>query len=492
MSSKSHSLLFSGLLTDLLSWTLAIRVQRTAILNVVGLTTRLIGSRTPCIQAFLERNELALIDPVLPAVTCSAQATYLTGALPDRHGIVGNGWYDRDYCEHRFWPQSEKLIQAQPFWEQLRDEDPSYTCAKIFWWYNMYSSADYSVTPRPLYPADGRKVFDIHTNPMGMREKIKADLGPFPFTHFWGPLASILSTQWIAELAKWIEDKHWPSLSLVYLPHLDYDLQRYGLEGPHLDTCLAEIDAVVGDLIAFYEKRSIKPILLSEYGITNVSRPVHLNRVLRARGWIQVKDELGKETLDLGGSRVFAIADHQLAHVYLNDLSLLDEVRGELERTPGVAEVLGPMEKSYAGLDHPRGGDLIVVAEAESWFTYYYWLDERKAPDFARCIDIHRKYGYDPAELFFDPAFKHPKRRVAMKILRSKLGMRSLLNVIPTSAEMVKGSHGAPPSDRHDWPVLIGDFPDFPRSREVAAKDVRRHLQEHCGRGQGYGQVDLL
>lgn len=467
-------------------------VQRTAILNVVGLTTRLIGSRTPSIQAFLERNELALVEPVLPAVTCTAQATYLTGVLPDRHGIVANGWYDRSDCEHRFWKQSEHLVEASPLWEQLKEEDPGFTCAKIFWWFNMYSSADYTVTPRPLYPADGRKVFDIHTNPMGMREKIKHDLGPFPFQHFWGPLSSILSTQWIAELAKWIEDKHWPGLSLVYLPHLDYDLQRYGLEGPHLDTALAEIDEVVGDLIAFYEKRSIKPILLSEYGITDVSKPVHLNRVFRKRGWIQVKDELGRETLDMGGCRAFAIADHQVAHVYVNDPSLQKEVRAELERTPGVGEVLGPVEKNFAGLDHPRAGDLVVFAAPDSWFTYYYWLDERKAPDFARCVDIHRKCGYDPAELFFDPALKNPKRRAAWKLLQSKLGMRTTFDVIAQHADMIRGSHGALPADRNDWPVMIGDFPELPRSRAVAARDVRRYLLEHCSRGLGYAQVDLL
>ncbi len=467
-------------------------VQRTAILNVVGLTTRLIGSRTPAIQAFLERNQLALVEPVLPAVTSTAQATYLTGVLPNRHGIVGNGWYDRDYSEHRFWKQSEKLIQAAPLWEELREEDPSFTCAKIFWWFNMYSSADLTITPRPLYPADGRKIFDIHTNPMNMRKEINDDLGPFPFAHFWGPLASILSTQWIAELAKWIEDKHWPGLSLVYLPHLDYDLQRHGLLGPHLGTALAEIDAVVGDLIEFYEKRSIKPILISEYGITDVSRPVHLNRIFRERGWIQVKDELGRETLDLGGCRAFAIADHQVAHVYVNDASIHKEVREELERTPGISEVLGPVERNYAGLDHARAGDFVAVAEQDAWFTYYYWQEENNAPDFARTVDIHRKYGYDPAELFFDPALKNPRRKAAWRMLKSRFGLRTMLDVIPQHAEMVRGSHGAIPADRKDWPVMIGDFPELPRSGVVASREVRRYFLEHCSRGRGYGQVDLL
>jgi len=468
-------------------------LQRTAVINVVGLTTRLIGAHTPAIREFLERSELARIGPVLPAVTCSAQATYVTGKLPDQHGIVANGWYDRDYCEHRFWKQPENLIQGgNLLWDELKQLDDGFTCAKVFWWFNMYSSADITITPRPLYPADGSKVFDVHTSPMSMREQIKRDLGPFPFPHFWGPASSILSSQWIAESAKWIEDKHWPSLSLVYLPHLDYDLQRFGIDGDHVEQNLRDIDAVVGDLIEFYEKRSIKPILLSEYGITNVDEPIHLNRVLRQNGWLEIKDELGLETLDEGGSRAFAVADHQIAHIYVNDPSILSEVRKVLESTPGVAYVLGHVEKNYAGLDHPRSGDLIVVAEPKFWFTYYFWMEDDVAPDFARCVDIHRKCGYDPVELFLDPKIKNPKLAIGARLLRSKLGIRGLFDIIPLDASLVKGSHGAQAEDKADWPVLIGDLPHLPRGREVNAQDVRRHLFEHCARGDGYDSPSLL
>ncbi|MDB6076020.1 MAG: hypothetical protein JWO89_3660, partial [Verrucomicrobiaceae bacterium] len=281
-------------------------MQRTAVLNVVGLTTRLVGDATPNIRAFLERNQLARIEPVVPAVTCTAQATYLTGKLPRDHGVVANGWYDREYDEHRFWKQSNHVVSGMKLWESLRRLEPEFTCAKLFWWFNMYSSADYSITPRPLYPADGRKFFDVHTQPMGMRERIKKDLGPFPFPSFWGPGAGIKSSIWIAQSAKWVEEKHWPSLSLVYLPHLDYNLQRMGLDMPAIQQDLRDIDEVVGDLIRFYEQRHIKVLLLSEYGITNVDRPVHLNRLFREKGWLSIKDELGTDGIDLGGSKVFA------------------------------------------------------------------------------------------------------------------------------------------------------------------------------------------
>jgi len=466
-------------------------MQRTAILNVVGLTPRLICDATPKIRAFLERNRIARIQPDLPAVTCSMQSTYLTGRLARDHGIVGNGWYDREYAEHRFWKQSNKLVSGEKLWESLRQVDPEFTCAKLFWWFNMHSTADYSITPRPLYPADGSKVFDVHTQPMGMRDRLKKDLGNFPFPHFWGPASSIKSTAWIANSAKWVEEKCWPSLSLVYLPHLDYDLQRYGLEMGKITKALQEIDDVVGDLITFYETRNVKPIILSEYGITSVDRPVHLNRIFRERGWLSIKMELGAETLDLGSSRVFAIADHQLAHVYVNDPSLVPEVRSLLEATTGVQQVLSKQEKFFAGLDHARSGDLIAVSDFRSWFTYYYWMDDKLAPDFARCVDIHRKIGYDPVELFLDPAIKRPKLKLAWKLALKTLRIRTLFDVIPLDADLVKGSHGRIPDDSEDWPLLIGDLPHLPRSMTLAAHEVRGHLFEHCARGSGYRSVGM-
>jgi predicted AlkP superfamily pyrophosphatase or phosphodiesterase len=455
-------------------------MPRTAILNVVGLTARLIGEHMPEIRAFMERSRSSLVEPILPAVTCTAQATYVTGRTPRDHGIVANGWYDRDYAEHRFWKQPEQLIQGEKLWDMLRKNDHEFTCAKIFWWYNMHSTADYTVTPRPLYLSDGSKVFDIHTQPMGMRDRLKRDLGDFPFMNFWGPASGIESSRWIAASAKWIEEKHWPSLSLVYLPHLDYNLQRVGLDMSRITTDLRQIDEVVGDLIRFYEARDIQVVLLSEYGITDVDRPVHLNRVFREKGWLSIKEELGLETLDLGGSRAFAIADHQLAHIYVNDASLIDQVHAVLEQTPGVQQVLGRAEKSHARLDHSRSGDLVAVADARSWFTYYYWQDDARAPDFARCVDIHRKCGYDPAELFIDPAIRMPKLTLALKLARKKLGFRYLMDVIPLDATLVKGSHGRIPEDQRDWPVLIGPFTKLPVSGSVRADQVCEHLLAAC------------
>jgi len=431
-------------------------MKRTAVINIVGLTPSLIGPHTPNISAYAERHAVRAIRPAFPAVTCTAQSNYLTGAAPEAHGIVGNGWYDREFAEHRCWKQSNHIVRQPKIWEVLKAQDPSFTCAKLFWWYNMYAAVDYSITPRPMYPADGKKVFDIYTQPMDLREAIKQDLGEFPFPYFWGPMAGIQSSEWIARSAEWVEQRHAPTLSLIYLPHLDYNLQRLGPNDPAIGADLQAIDQVVGRLIDFFDQRGVQVILLSEYGITEVSRPVHPNRIFRQQGWIRIKDELGLEQLDCGASQAFAIADHQVAHIYINNPAIKEQVRQTLAAVEGVEQVLDDAAKRACGIQHERAGDLIAVADPDSWFTYYYWEDDTVAPDFARCVDIHRKTGYDPVELFFDPSLRCPKLRVAKNLLKKKLGMRTLMDVIPLDASLVKGSHGRIPADKGDWPVYIG------------------------------------
>jgi len=431
-------------------------MKRLAVINVVGLSRSLLP-HAPFLKAFAETHGSQVFKPAFPAVTCTAQSSMLTGTTPAQHGIVANGWYDREAAEVKFWKQSNHLVHGEKVWDRLRREVPGFTVAKLFWWYNMYATVDFSMTPRPLYPADGRKVFDIHTQPMGLREEVKADLGPFPFPSFWGPAAGIASSEWIANAAKWMERKHSPTLSLVYLPHLDYSLQKVGPGDASIPSEVAAVDRVVADLAGYYESRNVKVLILSEYGISPVTRPVHLNRLFREKGWLGIKDELGLETLDCGSSKVFAVADHQVAHVYVNERSLLGEVRALLEKTPGVDEV---REGGGSGIGAERAGDLIAVAKPDAWFTYYFWNDDTKAPDYARCIDIHRKPGYDPVELFLDPAIKFPKLKIGKFLIKKKLGFRGLMDVIPLDATLVKGSHGRDEVPEAEQPVLLGSaFP---------------------------------
>ena len=431
-------------------------LRRTVVLNVVGLTRSLLDrAAMPRLAAFARAGHATAVRPAFPAVTCTAQSCYLTGLPPLQHGIVGNGWYDRDLAEVHFWKQSNHLVSGPKLWDKLRARDPAFTCAQLFWWYNMHAAVDYSITPRPLYPADGRKIFDIHTGPLSLRPEIKKDLGEFPFPRFWGPAAGMESSRWIADSARWIELNRQPTLNLVYLPHLDYNLQRLGPLDPLIENDLRQIDTLVGDLINFFQKHSVQVAILSEYGITQVDTPLHLNRLVRRQGWLAIKDELGTETIDCGTSRVFAVADHQVAHIYLNDRELEPKARALLQAEPGVEQILDHAAQTECRIRHRRSGDLIAVAGPRHWFTYYYWEDDALAPDFARTVDIHRKIGYDPAELFLDPKLRWPQLRIAAFLLRKKLGLRGLLKVIPLDATLVRGSHGRRPENENDWPILL-------------------------------------
>jgi predicted AlkP superfamily pyrophosphatase or phosphodiesterase len=427
----------------------------TAVLNVVGLTPALLGNDTPHLSALARDGAAAPIHAVLPAVTCTAQATFLTGTLPRGHGIVGNGWYFRDRAQVAFWQQANQLVGGEKVWDTARRRDSACTCAQMFWWFNMYSSADWSVTPRPIYPADGRKIPDLYSHPAGLKGRLTAEIGAFPFFNFWGPTADIRSSRWIAEAALRVDEWMSPTLLLVYLPHLDYNLQRLGPDDSRTRADVRAVDEICGTLIATLRARGRRIVVLSEYGLTPVRRPVHINRVLREAGLLAVRDELGLEMLDAGASDAFAVADHQVAHVYVRDAARIAAVRLLLERLPGIEAVLDRREQAPPGLDHERSGELVAIASADSWFTYYYWMDDRVAPDFARTVDIHRKPGYDPAELFVDPTLTFPQLKIAVTLAKKALGFRYLMNVIPLDATLVRGSHGRVTDRLEDGPVVI-------------------------------------
>lgn len=454
-------------------------LQKTVVLNVVALTPSLIGNDTPRIKAFADRGSMTHIDPVIPAVTGTASATYTTGHPPAVHGAVANGWYFRDLDDIKLWRQSNKLVQAEKVWDMGKKEDPEFTAANLFWWYNMNSTVDYLITPRPMYPSDGRKIPDIYTKPMDLRDYLQEQLGQFPLFNFWGPKATIRSTKWIADAAKLTDQRLDPTLTLIYLPHLDYPLQKFGADTRKIRKDLRLIDEVAGDLIEFYEGRGAKVMILSDYGIQNVSRQVHINRLFRERDWISYRMELGREMIDPGGSRVLAVSDHQVAHVYVNDHSLIGEVKALLESTEGVAEVLDEEGKKRYRLDHERSGELVALAERDAWFTYYFWLDDERAPDYARTVDIHQKPGYDPAELFFDVEDKLVKPKAVFAILKGKLGFRRLLETVPLDGQWIRGSHGVPTADPSDGPLLVSSLPEMVPSDTVEATDIAGIIMRH-------------
>ena len=417
-------------------------MKSTLVILVVGLSPSLVGQHTPNLKRLADRGALRPLTMTLPAVTCSAQSTLVTGLTPSGHGVVANGWYFRDLSEVWLWRQSNRLVAGEKIWEAGKARDSDFSCAKMFWWYNMYSTADWSATPRPMYPADGRKIPDHYAYPPELHDELDALLGQFPLFKFWGPAADITSSEWIARATLHTMETRSPTLTLTYLPHLDYNLQRLG--------------------------------------ITPVRDAVHINRALREAGLIKVRVEMGREQLDPGASTAFALADHQVAHVYVQSPERIAEVRELLAALDGVEAVLDEEGKRAAGIDHPRAGELVAVSAADRWFSYYYWLDDERAPDYARTVDIHRKPGYDPVELFIDPEIRSPLLAVGSRLAKRKLGMRTLLDVISLKdTQLVKGSHGRPADDAQDGPLVISSRPDLLQSDTVQATDFKRLVLDH-------------
>ncbi|MBX2851337.1 MAG: alkaline phosphatase family protein [Phycisphaeraceae bacterium] len=436
--------------------------QKVAILNVVGLSGSLL-QHAPNISAL---GEQATLTPVLPAVTCSVQSSMLTGQPVSSHGVVGNGWFNHEQQEVQFWKQSNQLVHGEKVWETAKQRDPSVTCLNSFWWYNMYSSVDYSITPRPQYKADGRKVPDCYTHPASLRDELQNKLGQFPLFKFWGPMADIESTRWIADATMHSVEQYDPTLTLVYLPHLDYGLQKFGppklesiinavdenypdkmaitahqfeslYDSPPLKDVI-EVDQVAGGLIEFFNKRDTKVIVVSEYGIEEATGHIDINRRLRKAGLLTIRNEGGHELLDAGASDAFAVADHQVAHVYCKPGVTVDE------------SVFEGCEA--ASINHERAGRYVLVANQGKWFTHDYWLDEANKPDFANCVDIHRKPGYDPRELFSQASMP----AIAWKLAKKKMGFRQLMDVIPLDPSLVKGTHGRVDNPPELQPVMLG------------------------------------
>jgi predicted AlkP superfamily pyrophosphatase or phosphodiesterase len=429
--------------------------SRLLLLDVVGLTPSLVRNGAPNLARLAADGTMVPLECPFPALTCSSQASLLTGRLPREHGIVGNGWYFRDLQEPWLWRQSHALLEAEDLHGRVLREVPGATVARLFLWYAMGAPATWCVTPRPQYKADGRKVPDVWTSPPGLRSELQQALGPFPLFEFWGPKAGLGSSRWIVDAAAEVWTRHRPTLLSVYVPHLDYDFQRHGPDDSRSRAALRDVDALVAPLVEGARRDGASVVVVSEYGIERVDRAVHPNRALREAGLLVVRDEGGGELLDPVSSRAFAVSDHQVAHVYVKDPALVPEVRRLLAGLDGVAEVLEGGGKRAAGLDHPRSGELVLVASAGAWFTYYYWLEDARAPDFARCVEIHRKPGYDPAELAFDPRLPAPKLAAAWKLAKRMLGFRSVFDVIGLDPSVVHGSHGRRTTDPDLGPVLI-------------------------------------
>ncbi|MFH2090920.1 MAG: nucleotide pyrophosphatase/phosphodiesterase family protein [Pseudomonadota bacterium] len=407
--------------------------------NLVGLCPALLDEliQMPCFSKLIQTGQKAAMQPVFPCLTLPGQATLSTGTYPNEHGIIANGFYYKDRFEISFWDQYRSLVQATPVWEQLKKDRPEFKTATLFCQNTLYGKADFIITPKPLHTDKGLIQW-CYSKPVGLYETISQKIGrPFNLMDYWGPFASSKASDWIMEAAACLVRDHQPDFMITYIPHLDYSCQKFGPDSPEVIKDLEILDSLMANFIQTLKTQGIYDqttlCFFSEYSISNVNKCILLNQTLRDHNFLSVREIEGREYLDFEQSLAFAMVDHQIAHIYVQDKTQIDSLKNLIKQIDGVNHVLGLEEKQSMKIDHERSGDLVAVCDPDKWFAYYWWTDPQKAPDFAFNIDIHRKPGYDPLELFMDmQTFK-----------------------IPQTPELIKGSHGAPAQNGEGMAVIM-------------------------------------
>jgi len=409
------------------------------LLNIVGLEKSHIEKNfLPHICEMIKEGEYSNLDTVFPAVTCTTQASILSGSYPSEHGIISNGLFDRSRYEVSFWEQSSSLVQRPRAFDLIKNNTESITTAMLFWQNSLYANSDIVMTPKPLHFDDGMVMW-CYSKPAGYYEKLAEEIGEFNLTTYWGPFASSKSSQWIMDSTIATIKKYKPNLLMSYIPHIDYSAQRFGKNSSQVLNDLKKADELVGNLIDVCKQINIydetRIIIFSDYGFNDVNDAIPLNKILRDNNLLSVRTIKNKEYLDLENSIAFAMVDHQIAHIYIKPKTnevIISKVKHLLENVSGIDIVLDNKEKQIQNIDHERSGELIAVSNNDKWFSYYWWNENDKAPNFTKTVDIHRKPGYDPLELFLDPTTK----------------------TIPYDTSLIKGSHGRPsnifPSDNND------------------------------------------
>lgn len=405
------------------------------------------------ISAIIEKGGYLPLNPVFPAVTIPVQASITTGAYPDEHGMVANGVFEHEMYETHFWHQPDQQLCRERFWTKLRDQK-KLSVAMLFWQTSKFSDTEIVNTPHPIHTETGEVISTCYSKPNDLYEKLVAKFGDFPLHRYWSPLANHESSQWIVNCTKYVLENFTPDITFTYLPHLDYSTQRTGPESSLVLQDFIILDQMIGTLTETATKCGVQVVVLSEYAMQSVNGSIDINREFRKAGLTAIRNIKGKEYIELGDCKAFAMVDHQMAHVYLNQADPAD-VKKIVQKIHPQIEILETDEdKNKYRINHPRSGDMILIAPLDKWFSYYWWFDNSLAPTFASTVDIHRKPGYDPLDLFFDPSTK----RISM------------------DTNQVKGSHGRPPRSTDEMGVFISSQP-VPKKPHIEAVDVAEYLQ---------------
>jgi hypothetical protein len=433
------------------------------VLSIPGLRAEDLA-RMPVLAGLAAAGRCVPLAPGFPALTCPVQASLTTGTPPAAHGIVANGLFDRGSNHLEMWISPDSVHRAPRLWDRLEAARPDLRTAAWFLLQSKHATADLVCLPAPKHNPDGSETMWCHTNPEPLYASLRETLGEFPLHKFWGPVAGIESSRWIARSFVEASRPAPPHVAVVYLPHLDYAAQRTGPDSPPAHAACGELDAEIGTLLddfgGLVGHGNLTVLVVGEYRIRPVTHALHPNRILREAGLLGVRDTPAGELLDLAASRAWTLADHQVGHVYLRDPADAATVATLFRGRAGVGRVLVGDDLVKAGLVDPgqsrlasRCGDVVIESTLDSWQTYFYWLDDAKAPVFARTIDIHRKPGYDPLELHLD---------------RSRLPQIA----IPLDPTLVKGSHGAiDPANAHET-ILIASRPDVTAAASLAMTDI--------------------
>lgn len=369
--------------------------ERIVVLDVVGLEPRHLGERTPALSALLD--PVATLQPPFPAVTVPSQTTLASGAAPEDHGDLANGRYDRETDTVEFWGRERG--DRDRLWETA--SEAGLTTGALFFQHLVGTTADVAVTPSPIEDEDHILLeMDCWTNPDGLYDDLERALGHFPLHRFWGPGADETGSQWILDAAAIVTKEYDPDLLWVYVPHLDYEGLRTGPESEQFQAELATVDDLVADFLAVLREdgrwAETAVAVTSEYGFHTVDTPVFPNRALRSAGLLETAPD---GDVALAESAAFALVDHQVAHVYTD---ALEATRDCLATLPGLEACLVGDQREASGVDHPAAGEIVLVAEPDAWFQYYWWDEPEHEPPYADSVDIHRKPGFDPCELFLD------------------------------------------------------------------------------------------
>jgi predicted AlkP superfamily pyrophosphatase or phosphodiesterase len=438
--------------------------RKILIVDVAALSPAEVGAQTPHLSALAARGGMYPLREPFPSLTCPSHASLLTGTLPSEHGMIGNCLYSREYAKWFNWNRSSHLVSGTPLWDAARARDPKVRTANLFFRNCADTSCEVRVTERPVYWSSGHKQFDFFTEPRSLHAELVQRFGPMPFLNFWGPLANIVSSEWIIGAAMHVMERSDPELMLVYPPFLDYDGARFGPSSPEVAKALRAMDAALAPLLTAAQNQGRDILIVSDYGFEDVDQPVHLNRVLRRAGFLNVEDAPNGERMDTGTSRAFAICDNQVAHVYVAQPEDIGSVRALLEATPGVQTVLDSRAHAELGIAHPRSGELIATSTPRAWFSYAYWLEPEKTPDFADCVAVFDKIGTDTCELFLKPGVSG-KLHAAKRLAQLKLGIKVPFDIVDIDESRVRGARRIARDDPRRGAVAISSWDLAPPQR---------------------------